>query len=130
MFLLTSEDAVGIERGVEVDQVHDPGHLLRQPRRNKKALSTRPEEDQPDALGPVTNTVVLWNTVYMEAALSHLRVQGIKVQPADLARLSPVRHTHNHVLGRYASTLPEPIANGALRPLHKGFHDQRNFALQ
>ena len=76
------------------------------------------QEDQLSALGLVTNAVVLWNTIYMEAALSHLRDQGIEIQPADLARLSPLRHKHLHVLGRYAFTLPERIANGALRPLN------------
>ena len=71
----------------------------------------------------VTNAVVLWNTIYMEAALNHLRDQGINIQPADTARLSPLRHKHIHVLGRYAFTLPEPIANGALRPLNDELDD-------
>ena len=31
------------------------------------------QEDQLGALGLVTNAVVLWNTIYMEAALNHLR---------------------------------------------------------
>ena len=52
----------------------------------------------------------------MEAALNHLRAQGIKIRPADLARLSPLIHKHIHMLGRYAFTLPEPITNGALHP--------------
>ena len=77
------------------------------------------QEDQLSALGLVTNAVVLWNTIYMEAALNHLRAQGIKIRPADLARFSPLIHKHIHVLGRYAFTLPEPIANGALRPLNQ-----------
>ena len=77
------------------------------------------QEDQLGALGLLTNAVVLWNTIYMEAALNHLRAQGVKIQPADLARLSPLRHKHIYVLGRYAFTLPEPIANGALRPLNQ-----------
>ena len=81
------------------------------------------QEDQLNALGLVTNAVVLWNTIYMEAALNHLRDQGIKIQPADMARLSPLRHKHIHVLGRYAFTLPEPIANGALRPLNDELDD-------
>ena len=77
------------------------------------------QEDQLSALGLVTNAVVLWNTIYMEAALNHLRAQGINIRPADLARLSPLIHKHIHVLGRYAFTLPELIANGALRPLNQ-----------
>ena len=77
------------------------------------------QEDQLSALGVVTNAVVLWNTIYIEAALNHLRAQDIKIRPADLARLSALIHKHIHVLGRYAFILPEPIANGALRPLNQ-----------
>ena len=77
------------------------------------------QEDQLSAIGLVTNAVVLWNTIYMEAALNHLRAQGIEIRPADLTRLSPLTHRHIHLLGRYAFTLPEPIANGALRSLNQ-----------
>ena len=34
------------------------------------------QEDQLGALGTVTNAVVLWNTLYMQEALSHLRKSG------------------------------------------------------
>lgn len=34
------------------------------------------QEDQLGALGLLTNAVVLWNTIYMQAALGHLRTQG------------------------------------------------------
>lgn len=34
------------------------------------------QEDQLGALGLVTNAVVLWNTIYMQAALDHLRNEG------------------------------------------------------
>ena len=61
----------------------------------------------------VTNAVVLWNTIYWEAALNHLRAQGVEIQLAGMTRLSPLRHKHIHVLGRYAFTLPELIANGS-----------------
>ena len=31
------------------------------------------QEDQLGALGLLTNAVILWNTVYMQASLDHLR---------------------------------------------------------
>jgi hypothetical protein len=34
-----------------------------------------------------------------------------------VARLSPLGHEHINMLGRYAFTLPEPVARGELRPL-------------
>jgi hypothetical protein len=70
-----------------------------------------------EALGLVTNVVILWNTLYMDAALNHLRAEGGDVQPEDIARLSPLRYQHINFLGRYAFTLAEPIARGQLRPL-------------
>ena len=75
------------------------------------------QEDQLGALGLVMNVVVLWNTLYLDAALSHLRTEGMAVQLEDVARLSPLGYKHINVLGRYAFTLAEPIARGQLRPL-------------
>lgn len=48
------------------------------------------QEDQLGALGLVTNALVLWNTIYMQAALDHLKQQGEEVLENDEARLSPV----------------------------------------
>ena len=75
------------------------------------------QEDQLGALGLVVNAVVLWNTIYMDAALRQLRSEGFEVRDEDVTRLSPLAHEHINVLGRYTFTLPEPIANGELRPL-------------
>ena len=37
------------------------------------------QEDQLGALGLVVNAIVLWNTLYMEAALNQLRAEGLEV---------------------------------------------------
>jgi len=76
------------------------------------------QEDQLGALGLVVNVIVLWNTIYMEASLNHLRSQGIEVKSEDMARLSPLGHERINFLGRYSFTLPEVIADGQLRPLN------------
>src|SRR5215211_4847534 len=75
------------------------------------------QEDQLNALGLVTNTVVLWNTLYLQAALEHLRSEGVDIYPEDQARLSPLQHRHLNVLGRYSFALADPVASGKLRPL-------------
>jgi len=49
------------------------------------------QEDQLSALGLVTNAVILWNTLYTEAALAQLRAEGYEIRPEDLARLSPLK---------------------------------------
>lgn len=75
------------------------------------------QEDQLGALGLAVNIVALWNTVYMDATLGQLRVEGYDVRPEDVARLSPLGHAHVNMLGRYAFTLPDTVARGELRPL-------------
>ena len=75
------------------------------------------QEDQLGALGLVVNTIVLWNTIYMDAALAQLRAEGFPVRDEDVARLSPLGFAHINMLGRYAFVLPEAVARGELRPL-------------
>ena len=75
------------------------------------------QEDQLGALGLVVNAIVLWNTLYMEAALTQMRAEGLAVQAADVARLSPLVHKHINFQGRYPFALAEAVARGELRPL-------------
>ncbi len=77
------------------------------------------QEDQLGALGLVVNIIVLWNTLYIDAALEQLRREGYPVEPTDIARLSPLCFEHINWLGRYAFALPEAVARGALRPLRQ-----------
>ena len=53
---------------------------------------------------------MLWNTIYTDAALNQLRMEGFKILYEDVARLSPLGHDHINMLGRYAFTLPARVA--------------------
>jgi TnpA family transposase len=75
------------------------------------------QEDQLGALGLVVNMIVLWNTMYMDAALDQLRKEGFLVLDEDVARLSPLIYGHINMLGRYSFAMPETVARGELRPL-------------
>ena len=75
------------------------------------------QEDQLGALGLVVNAIVLWNTLYMEAALNQLRAEGFEVKEEDVARLSPLIYRHINFQGRYSFALSESVAQGGLRPL-------------
>ena len=81
------------------------------------------QEDQLGALGLVLNIIVLWNTIYMEAALTQLRREGCLVRDEDVARLSPLGYSHINVLGRYSFAVPEAVRRGELRPL-RGHDDE------
>ncbi|WP_425566309.1 Tn3 family transposase [Spinactinospora alkalitolerans] len=72
------------------------------------------QEDQLGALGLVLNMVALWNTVYLDAIINHLRSQGYPVRDEDLARLSPLGWRHINLQGRYAFISSPP---SELRPL-------------
>ena len=84
-------------------------------------------EDQLGALGLVINCIVLWNTVYMNAALCELRAQGHPVLDEDVRRLHPFRRRHLAVTGDYSFLLPQ--LEGKLRELrdpagHPDDHDE------
>ena len=72
------------------------------------------QEDQLEALGLVVNMIVLWNMIYLEAALDQLRKEGYPVLEEDVARLSPLIHDHINMLGRYSFSMPEAVARGEL----------------
>lgn len=76
------------------------------------------QEDQLGALGLITNAVVLWNTIYMQAALEHLEKQGLDIKLEDESRLSPLVYGHVNVLGHYSFALSEQVINGGLRSLN------------
>lgn len=59
--------------------------------------------------------MVLWTTVYLDAAVRQLRSQGYPVREDDMARLSPFVSRHL-VHGAYGFLLPDP-APGAIREL-------------
>ena len=72
-------------------------------------------EDQLGALGLVLNCIVLWNTVYINAALERLRAAGYPVREEDVVRLHPFMRRHIAVQGDYSFLLP--ALAGRLREL-------------
>lgn len=79
------------------------------------------QEDQLGALGLVLNAVVLWNTRYIDAALTTLRAGGHEAREDDVARLSPLVDQHINMLGRYTLTSPAPAG---IRPPRDPNHSE------
>jgi TnpA family transposase len=77
------------------------------------------QEEQLGALGLVLNIIALWNATYIQATLDQLASEGWTIDPADVARISPLTFRHINFLGRYTFELPKAVAEGALRPLRK-----------
>lgn len=75
------------------------------------------QENQLSALGLVVNSLILWNTIYIEAVLNHLTEQNVTVLPEDVTRLAPLGYDNFNFLGRYFFNLSPEIAHGELRPI-------------
>ena len=75
------------------------------------------QEEKLGALGLMLNVIAFWNATYMQVVVANLQSRGHAIDPAELARGSPLAHRHINFLGRYAFSLPEAVARGELRPL-------------
>ena len=75
------------------------------------------QANQAGCLNLLTNAVVVWNTVYMQAALDALRGEGYPVQEEDLVHLWPTRFAHIHRYGKYEFNVAAAKARKGLRPL-------------
>jgi Tn3 transposase DDE domain len=61
--------------------------------------------------------IVLWNTLYINAARQQLEAEGFPIKPEDIARLSPLVFDHINLLGQYGFSVAESVARGELRQL-------------
>ena len=75
--------------------------------------------NQAACLNLLTNAVIVWNTVYMQAALDALRHEGYPIQEEDLVPLWPTRFTHVHRYGKYEFNVEAARARAGLRPLRQ-----------
>src|SRR5680860_790193 len=75
------------------------------------------QENQLGALGLVTNAIILWNSIYMQKSVGHLRKTGVEIKDVDLERLSPLAFKHINMLGHYSFEIEEKFLQGKLRPL-------------
>jgi TnpA family transposase len=87
---------------------------------NRGAIRRRDTGDQDrqgECLTLLTNAIVCWNTVYINAALDHLRDNGHGVTEDQIRHLSPTTHDHVNRFGRYDFHTPTAPTPGNLRPL-------------
>ena len=89
--------------------IANKGHLRR--KRGEELVN------QASCLNLVTNAVIVWNTVYMAAAVAQLKREGYPVNESDLAHIWPSRYEHIHVYGRYHFNIEEARRWQGLRPL-------------
>jgi TnpA family transposase len=68
-------------------------------------------------LNLVVAAIVLWNTVYLQRAVDHLRSRGINPKPVDLIHLSPLGWEHINLTGDYQWEGTETLGPDHFRPL-------------
>jgi TnpA family transposase len=86
------------------------------------AIRQRHEEEltnQASCLNLITNAVVTWNTLYIEAAINQLRREGHQINDEDISRLSPTRYEHLNPYGIYPFDIEKESRRVSLRPLRK-----------
>jgi TnpA family transposase len=74
---------------------------------------------QASCLNLVTNAVIVWNTVYMAAAVEQLKQEGYPLDETDLAHIWPTRYAHLNVYGKYRFDVEEIRRREGLRPLRR-----------
>jgi TnpA family transposase len=73
--------------------------------------------NQSSCLTLVTNAVVAWNTVYMQAVIEQLRAEKVAIDETDFVHLSPARFEHINPYGRYEFDVAKTFSRESLRPL-------------
>jgi TnpA family transposase len=59
------------------------------------------QQTQANSLNLVTNAIIVWNTVYLQAAIEQLKSEGIEINDDELNQISPARFAHINPYGRY-----------------------------
>lgn len=67
--------------------------------------------------------IILWNTVYLQRAVDHIRKQGRHPAPVDLAHLSPLGWEHINLTGDYHWETSLTLGPDQFRPLRPRSHD-------
>ncbi len=65
----------------------------------------------------MTNAVIVWNTVYMGAVIDRSRAKGQRIDPEDLAHLSPARYEHINPDGRHQLPVDRWAGKNLLRSI-------------
>jgi TnpA family transposase len=123
LFLLGYVTDENIQRGVHLILTHgETRHSLARATYHGNQGEVRQHyqvgmESQLGALGFVVNVIVLWNTLYTQAALEIIAAMGDDVFEEDVMRLSPLKWKHINMLGYYDFTVSPEVEAGDLRPL-------------
>ncbi len=79
--------------------------------------SIESQKQQASGLNLVTAAIILWNTVYLERAVNHLKANGENINEDLLKHLSPLGWGHIHLTGDYVWPEKDKFKEGEFRKL-------------
>jgi hypothetical protein len=74
-------------------------------------------------LNLVVAAIILWNTIYLQRAVDHLRSLGITPKLDDLVHLSPLGWEHINLTGDYHWEADQTVGPDRFRPLRPRLGD-------
>ena len=86
-------------------------------------LSHQNQLRRASGLNLLVAAIILWNTTYLQRAVDHLRKQGHRPAPGDLAQLSPFGWEHINLTGDYLWETSPALGPDQFRPLSIRAHD-------
>ncbi len=75
-------------------------------------------EEQLNSLSLVTNTIIYWNTLYLEKVLVQMKEEGYHYSKEVVGKLSPLLFEHITFVGKYTFQYNHSLEDGTLRPLN------------
>ncbi len=65
--------------------------------------------NQSACLNLVSNAIIVWNTVYMQAIFDLMRAEGRPPLAEDVGHLSPARYEHVNIIGKFRFDLDASV---------------------
>ena len=82
-----------------------------------KQSQLQEQANQASTLTLVTNAIIVWNTVYMQAVIDQLKQEGYSISESDLQHISPCRFEHINKHGKLTFNVDSAWRRDFLRPL-------------
>ncbi len=106
-----------LNKGEAIHSLRDYLHFANKGKIRRKYYDE--QQNQAACLNLVTNIVITWYTVYIEAAIKQLNAEGYPVNEDDVQYLWPTRFENLNVHGKYKFNIAEGLNRNGLRPLRK-----------
>lgn len=78
------------------------------------------QNNQASCTNVIVNSIVVWNTLYMQKGVAHLKKRGAEIRDEQLTHIWPTRTAHLNVYGQYHFGMEQTRQREGLRELRIG----------